>query len=165
MSEPDSSNIEYRLAGISVIEFAFKEPDKDDSSVKDAKLGFSWQGQHELKDRNLIVICNVIGSRGSETSDRLFSLSVRYVYEFSSTDQFSLENEILTVPGFISIALVDTAYATTRGILFERLGRTSFADIILPIVDPNIIHNRSDAQGGPADSIATTVKTKRRRKN
>ncbi len=138
----NQSNIRFKLRNIDILEFSFKNPEKE--ITQETVFRFDTRIEHFIDTTNKLI--NIVSSFQiyCDELDRILGearISIHYqIEDFEITESNNLPEQFLLMLNSISLS-------TCRGVLFALFRGTPLHSVILPVINPKNLQEVGKPKG------------------
>lgn len=127
-------SLRYQLKSIEVQRFACGMPTGGLDEHDEFAVTMQWQAHPDLDANHIVLVFAIQCHPERPPAELLYYLVVQYTFAFESLATLPVHEGMMIVPNEVLYTLLNVAYATTRGILFERLAGTGVPNVPLPMI-------------------------------
>ena len=131
--------VKYKIDSIKILDFSIRIPENIHDSIVEAFFEFNTGIQIILNENKITIKFETI-VYDLKTRKKCYSnLTMFYCFKVLGMESFQRIKEMVKVPDDLMNTLVDIAYSTTRGIIFEKFAGSRLGKIILPPMDSKVL--------------------------
>ncbi len=139
MEKEKQVQLKYGLEKIITKEFCLKESETKINNDKPIFVVISTNMQINSKEGKIAYLITISLFNNDKKEIEFCKLVLVYLFKVFNLNKLVVEKNKVKLPDNFVRILTNISYATTRGILYEKLSRTFLENSILPPINPDTI--------------------------
>lgn len=141
----DKRQITFALTGVKVNNFSLNLPEEIQHSNLTFDIGL--ERTFDIDNETVILSIPIVMYLHKDSTDEtnIGTIKTSFIFHIHNMKDL-LSGERVNIPKELMGTFVNIAYATTRGILFEKSASSSIGNVILPLVSPVKLLEKTDPE-------------------